>query len=733
MKKKRETVQDNSSDVMKEMRERYDLLTDAEREERELAIEDLRFVTVPGETWDEKQRKARRGRPCYEFPILRSHWRQVCNDQKRARPSIKVRAVEDSDADGAELRAGIIKNIESQSNADIAYDQGFELLAACGFGAWRVVTEYSSDDSWDLDLRIRPIDDALTSVWLDPAGSFGFLEETISRDEFRRRYPKAQEVSFESAKDYGSWFGEDDLRIAEYWRKIEVTKTLVRMSNGKTVVLEDLPEGGFDQLLAQGHTEEKRRPCKGHKVVMSIVSGVEEVDGPHESVFDRIPIVVMYANRFKIDGRWTYCGMVRFSRDPQKLVNYNLTTAQEIASKQPKSPYLLTPKMLEGDGVKALWDRSNAIDAPYLTYTPDPSAPNASPIRLPPPDMPAAFTNMAQMAIDMLKASDGIFDASVGARSNEISGRAIMARQAEGDTATFDYQDTQGKAIQQTGEIILPALPKVYDTARVMRVIGKDGAEDWVRLYDEVTDPRTGIKKTVNDLGAGKYDITVSTGPSYDTQRMEFIDALVQLGQGNPLVAQAVPDLIVGAMDFPKADEAAERLKMLLPPPVQQMLQKGKEMPPEVMQAMQQVEQMGQQAQAAMEQVQQAAMELQQEAAKTDASKRELDAAKREFEAGVKLANAELKTSVLEAEAKMMQAQEGEKSAVQAEQVMSVIAEAEMRAAQAVQMVTEAMTGFAARQAEPEPSRKQITLIRDDAGTIIGAESVEIPEMNDGA
>ena len=643
------TKKAKKEDPLHEMRERYERLTDEESEMRDLAIEDLRFVTIPGHQWEEKQRKNRRNRPCYEFPILRSHWRQVCNDQKKARPSIKVRAVEDSDEEGAELRAGIIKNIESQSNADVAYDKAHEILVASGMGAWRVENEYSSDDSWDQDLRIRPIDDPLTSVWLDPEGYFGFIEEMVSREEFKRRYPKAEPVDFEAAKQYGTWYGEDSVRIAEYWRKVPVTKTIVLMSDGKTLTMEDLKEGEFDQLLAKGLTEVKRRSCKGHKVVMSIVSGSEEIDGPHDTVFDRIPIVVMYANRFKVDGRWNYCGMVRFSRDPQKLVNYNLTTAQEMVSKQAKSPYLLTPKMLEGDGVKQLWDSSNAIDAPYLVYTPDPVAPNGRPTREPPPDMPAAFTNMAQMAIDMLKASDGIFDASVGARSNETSGRAIMARQAEGDTATFDYQDALVKGIQQTGEILLAALPKVYDTPRVMRVIGKDGGEDWKKLYETVIDQETGRKKTINDLSAGKYDVTVSTGPSYDTMRMEYVDALTQLAGSNPLIAQAVPDLIVGALDFPKADEAAERLKALLPPPIQQMLQKGKEMPPEVMQAMQQVEQMGQQAQEAMQQaqeamqqVQQAAMQLEQEQSQVESDRAKVDADKQRAMAEIRVAEARL-------------------------------------------------------------------------------------------
>jgi hypothetical protein len=631
VKEQRKAAKDggNSTDAMKEMRERYDRAVEADQDNRELAIADLKFVTVPGNQWDETQRKARKGRPCYEFPILRSHWRQVVNDQKKARPGIKIRPVENGDVKGAELRQGLIRNIESRSNAERAYDGAFELLSASGFGAWRITTEYSDDDSWDQDICVRPIPDPLTSVWFDPDAKspdmrdakWAFVEETMSRERFEQLYPKAELVSFESSKDYGTWFGEESVRVAEYLRLVPVTKTLLLLSDGRTVDKAEIDDAMASQLMADGVTIQRERVCKTHNVVSSIVSGKEEIDGPYDTVFDRIPLVAVYANRHFIEGKWVWCGMVRFSRDPQKLVNYNFTTGQEVLAKQHKATPIVTPKMLEGAGVKALWDKSNVMDLPYLPITPDPVMPGG-PQYLSPPPVHAAFAQFGQLAIDMLKASDGIFDASVGARSNETSGKAIIARQSEGDTATFDYQDALAFGIQSTGEIILSALPKVYDTPRVVRVLGKDGAEDEVKLYEEGPNG-----EKLNDLSAGKYDTTVTTGPSYDTQRMEFVDALVQLSQGNPMIGQAVPDLIVGSMDFPKAEEAAERLKMLLPPPVQQAMAQ-KDQSPAVVQLQGQMQQM---AQAAKQHIDELNGQMQQMQAKAnsrdDAIMREQNAA----------------------------------------------------------------------------------------------------------
>lgn len=615
---------------MQLMRDRYESATDAEGENRDLALSDLRFVSIPGEAWDEAQRKKRRGRPCYEMPILRSHWRQVVNDQKKARPGIKVRPQRDAEAKDADLRAGLIRNIEAISNAENAYDNAFETLTAGGFGAWRVKTEYSDDDAWELDLRVEPIADALSSVWLDPShkdptgadAGWGFVEEFISAEEFKRRWPNARQLDFESARaeNCSSWFNKDGVRVAEYYRVERYKRQICLLTDGRSVDYDEVKDG-LDELAQQGitiQTDASGKPlirqAEGKRVVMSLVSGAEELEGPFETVFSRIPIITVYANRKLIEGDWHWCGMVRFSRDPQKLVNYNFTTAQELLAKQPKAPYLVTPKMLEGAGVKKMWDKSNAMDSPYLPYTPDPSAPGNAPQRLQGPEMPVAFVNMSQMAVDMLKASDGIYDASVGNRSNETSGKAILARQQEGDTATFDYQDALNKGIQATGRLLGEALPKVYDTPRQVRIMGRDGSEKFVQLYEEVQDQQTGRVIKVNDLSKGKYDYAVTTGPAYDTQRMEFVDALVQLSQGNPLVQQAVPDLIVGSMDFPKADEAAERLKLLLPAPIQQKLEQ-QDQSPATIQLQNMLQQVQQQAQQQIAELQQ---ELQKAQAKAD-------------------------------------------------------------------------------------------------------------------
>jgi hypothetical protein len=621
------------ADAMKEMRDRYDRAVEADKDNRSLGIEDFRFVAVPGNQWDEQQKRKRRGRPCYEFPLLRQHWRQITGDQKQARPQIKIRAVEDGDVEGAELRQGLIRNIEDKSKAGQAYDTAFEWSSAAGFGAWRVVTEYSEDDGWEQDIRIREIPDAMTSVWGDPDakerdwrdGQYAFVEESISRDEFKRRYPKADPIDFDSQSNkerYGSWCGEKEVRIAEYWRKEPVTQVICLLSDGRSISKEDCIAAA-DELAMQGITVVRERTIKTHKVVMSVVSGAEEIDGPYDWPGKRIPIIPCYGDRYFVDGKWVWSGMVRHAKDAARLVNYNITTGQEILAKQHKATPLVTPKMLEGGGVKALWDSSNSVELPYLPYSPDPLMPGG-PAFLSPPPVHAAFANFGQMSIDLLKSSTGIHDASLGERSNETSGKAIIARQREGDTATFSYQDGLAFSIQSTGEVILELLPHVYDTPRVVRVLGKDGGEDWQKINEELPDGTV-----VNDLSAGKYDVSVSTGPSFSTQRAEFADLMLNMAQGNPQLMQVAGDLVMGALDFPKAEQVAERLKMMLPAPIQQQLQAGKDVPPEVMQLQGQLQQMRQMAEERIAELQQEMQQLQAKAqSKDDAILKEINAAK---------------------------------------------------------------------------------------------------------
>lgn len=630
-----------------DVREKYDACTQYEQEVREASVEDVRFANVPGAQWEDSQRKKRGNRPCYEFNLLRQHVRQVTGDQRQARPQVKVRAVEDDDAEGAELRQGLIRNIEAQSNADRAYDTAFEFAATGGFGGWRVVTEYSDDDAWEQDIRIKEVRDPF-AIWFDPAAQeydrrdarYAFFEQRMPRDQFKAQWPKAQCADFDSARDYGDWFGDTTVRVAEYWVKKPTKRTLLLLSDGRTVDADEVAPA-LDEMEAQGITVVREREVQTTKVCMYLVSGAEVLSGPHEWPGKFIPLVPVYGDLLHLDGRDVYSGLVRHAKDAARLGNYQMTTAMESIAKLPKAPYLVTPAMLEGAGVKASWERASREDPLFLAYTPDPKAPGGRPVREQQPEFPAAMVQMAQVCNDLIKGVTGIHDASLGAKSNETSGKAIIARQREGDTANFVYQDNLSRSIRYTGEILLDLIPKVYDTERTIRILGVDGGEKFVKVNKPVMDEQTGQWVKVNDLSAGKYDVTVTTGPSFSTQRAEFVELMNTLFQGNPNAFPLFGDLFFKALDAPQAQELSERAKFMLPPPLQQQMAQGKELPPEAQLAMQQAEQAMQAVQQQMEALQQAATELQQEQAKTTADKAAVQTKLDQIRAQEQILNAE--------------------------------------------------------------------------------------------
>ena len=634
---KRKGAKDGADSVKDEvhalMLKRFDLCNNADETTlRDLAAYDIRFVNVRGAQWDENQRALRKGRPCYEFDILRQQANQITNDQRQARPSIKIRATENNDKKDAEIRQGIIRNIESVSNAERAYDTGFKCGVDGGFGVWGVSTRYAEDMAFEQEIYIEEKLNPF-SVWFDPSakeydrrdGMFAFEETEMSRETYEARYPDKPLTDWDSSRQTSGWFSEHKIRLVRYWVKKPIKKTIVLLSNGKTVNKDEQFLRLFPQLEQEGITIKRERTYETFEVCSYLANGSEFISGPHPWAGKFIPLIPFYGNLLMVDGREQWFGFVRHAIDAQKILNYNITTAQEVLAKQPKSPVLLTLQMLQGEGVKPMWDNANAVDAPYLAYTPDPLVPGG-PRRERPADFPAAFTSMGQVSTDLLKSVTGVNDAVRGLQTNETSGKAILARQRQGDNANFNYQDNLSRSIQFTGEIILDLLPHIYDTERVMRILGEDGAEDYVTLNQAIRDPQTGEEVVLNDLSKGKFDVTVSTGPSFSSQRQEFTDFMMSMSQSNPELFAIGSDLVFEAMDMPFSDKFAERAKAMLPPPIQQLIGKDKKMPPEVQQGMAQVEQAMQKVQEQSQAMQQEAARIHEESMKLDANKAQISA-----------------------------------------------------------------------------------------------------------
>ncbi|QWF19293.1 portal protein [Lysobacter capsici] len=573
---------DKSTDAMMAMRERFSQSVSFDSTLRTAAVDDLRFGFIPGEQWDPRQRAVRQraGRPCYEFNKVRQHSKQITNDLRQNRPQIKVKATKQGTAEAGKIMQGLIRSIEAASHADQAYDTAGFFATNAGFGVIRVTTEYADDDTFELDARIREVRNPF-GIHFDPSaketdkrdGRFAFVPDRISRKEFKERWPDAQPVSFQGCEVYGGpdWWGQDDIRICEYWERDPVKKRVVQLSDGRVIdgdkydkIADELaqPQQLPDGTMSEPITKKSERVVDAWAVKVSIVSGNEVLEGPTPWPGKWIPLVPVWGDLVNIDGKEHWSGMIRPSKDAQRQYNFNRTSMIEIVAEQPKSPLLYTAAMVQG--YEAVWEKMSEANAPALPYNFDPKAPGGRPMREQPPAFPSAMLQLAQIDSDDIKAVTGQHDPSMGVRKGQQSGRAIVALQREGDVANFDYSDNLSRGIRFVGEILVDVLPKIIDTERMVRILGPDDTESYVTINQQVFDDESQQWVTINDLSQAKYDVVCQAGPSYTTMRQEAADALMQLANGGgPAALLALYGALLN-QDMPGIEPVLAGLKQLL-------------------------------------------------------------------------------------------------------------------------------------------------------------------------
>jgi len=463
----------DKNDVLVTAKERFEYALERSSHNREKMRDDIRFAAASPDDpwqWEKADQVTRKGRPMLTINKMPQHIRQVTNDIRQNRPSIRFRPADDNaDPEVADILMGLVKHIEANSDADIAYDTAAECQVVHGLGYIRVLTDYIRPDSFDQDIFIDRIKDPFKCYddpdIQDPAGAdrrFFFIEERMKEKEFKEEYPKADAIDWTFSKDEGWFTGEKE------WQTANTAN---------------------HAYLPYNHVDENGNPIPG-------------------------------------------------------------------------------------------------------------------PNRTQPATVETGLNQIAMGASDDIKAETGQYDASLGQKSNETSGRAIMARQREGDTATFHYVDNLARAVRHVGRIILDMIPRIYDTQRIALILGEDDSQSNVTIdpknpeaMTEYRDEQGEIKRIFNP-NIGTYDIYTTTGPSFTTRRVEAVEAMTSMTQANPQLWQVIGDLLIKNMDWPGAEEMADRMKLTLLPAVQQEMNKdagAPEVPPQVQQAMQQMqEQMGQ-------------------------------------------------------------------------------------------------------------------------------------------
>jgi hypothetical protein len=582
---------DKSADVHAEALKRWGYAYNRERENINNAYEDQLFRL--GDQWDPVALAARTAdsRPVLTFNKLPQFVKQVTGDIRQSRPSVKVVGIDTrADKETAEVLTGMLRYIEGRSDAANIYFSASDSQVACGVGHWRVVSEYADDTTFEQELGIELIEDGIAVLWDPDAshptrkdGRYCFVPVDISQELFKEKYPDFEPSSMTNVGDItypSGWSGDEYVRIAEYWCKKPTKRRLAL-----------LPDGGIDDLtddvdadakaaevVAMGGRVEMR---EAHKIVRYVLSGSDVLEGPEEWPGRYIPIVPLIGEEVRVGRRRYRHGIVRYAKDPQRSYNYFRSTQTEVIALQPKAPWIGTIDNFKDS--EDQWESANVKNWPYLTYRPDPLNGGGAPQRGTPPVTSPGLSEGAADAQEDMYGTTGIYPSSLGQASNEQSGKAIMARQREGDTSTYVYQSNFALAVQHTGRIIVDLIPHIYDTPRVIRCIGEDGKVDVVRINDPASEAIDGaVQRIMNDVTVGAYDVVCEMGPSYTTKRQEAKDGMLQLLQTVPNIAPLIMDLVAKAQDWPLADKIAKRLRTTLPPQImmEEAQESGDEPPP---------------------------------------------------------------------------------------------------------------------------------------------------------
>ena len=548
-------------DIIEEALDRFETAADAWSDIYDLAIEDVTFVDDPEGQWEDSTRKSRENRPCLTFDKLSAAVDRVVGGQLSNMPSIKIRAAEEGDEDIAEVYQGLIRQIDQRGIQ--AFKTAFKFAVKSGWGCLLVDHDYIDDVSLDQDILVREIKNPFC-VLLDPIiqaqpvteARYGFMFEDMERSEFERLYPKAEvgEGDFVSTGNYDGWVTEDAVRVADYYRIVLEERTLVQLSDGRVLDMEEI-ENIRDDLNLQGITLGKTRKVQGRKLERYKITSTEILEKV-ECVGRYIPIIPMFGKTSNINGRYISRGLVRKAKDAQRLYNYSRSVSVEVTALTPKQPYFVTPAMVKGHEAK--WKNMMVSNDPVLMFNFDNGQ---KPFREAPAQGSPGLMQDAQVAADDIKSATGVYDANVGAQGNEISGVAIKGRQYQGEMANFEYADQLVDAMELSGRVMIDMIPYIYDTQRTIRILGEDEKEEAMTVNKTLMDAQTGEYVRTMDLTTGNYDIKVASGPSFTTRKQETAEQLSQIIAQNPAMSEMVGDVLFKNLDLVGGDEVIKRLR----------------------------------------------------------------------------------------------------------------------------------------------------------------------------
>lgn len=623
--------------IVRQAKKDFKRAADHEYKARNLFLDDLKFDAGDPDNnyqWPNQLLGERNGqdRPSLTINKTHQHNLQIINDGKQNKPAIKIIATGgNASFKSAQVYSDVCRNIEYRSNAESAYDTALSFAVRAGIGYVRVIADYEKDvpiDPQDFKaqtLFIRRVKDPL-SVYLDPDISeedgsdarFGFIFEDKPKEEVWKEYPKTKNISSSTTMEGDNWVSENHIRIAEYYRRVEVVDKLLLMTEpdqmpdgtdnpnkGQTSLKREseLPKE-IVKLVREAGDVEEREICT-YKVEWYKIVGETIVDrrvGDEALPIPYVPICRCVGEETVIEGRLDRKSHTRALKDPQRMLNYNASGAVEFGALQSKTPYIGPARAIEGN--ETYWRTANRVNHAILTYNDvDEDAPEgaqiiAAPVRQQPPTSAPVFMQGMQDAVNQMMMASGQYQSQSGEQENAKTLPSIMQRQRAGDNATYHFVEGQARMIRLVGKILIAWIPKVMDTKRIINIRAEDGDEKQITIdpaapqalhENKQVDHRTqeAQVETIFNPNVGKYDVQADVGPGFATKRQDAWNTYSQIVANNPDLMSKIGDLVLKCLDAPYSDEMAERLKRGIDPAL-----KGEGPPPQVAELTLQMENM---------------------------------------------------------------------------------------------------------------------------------------------
>jgi hypothetical protein len=593
----------------------FKLSSEAEADNRTRALFILDFTRPGAKQFNPQEITARGSRPSYSFNQLPKFGRQVINDQWQNVPQIKYIPKTDADVEKAEILEDMVREVQSQGCAQTAYKMAIASQVNMGWGYFAFATDYDNDESNDQNIYIREIPNTF-QVYDDPAcrkqdrsdRRFLIEVEDLPLTEFNRRENReyARDELQSVGSEYPSWatMGENLVRVGHYWR-MEYDKETVWFNKETGEKVTEKPKD------VQNYNE---RVIKKPRVMYYKCTAKEKLEG-RKWQGSHIPYCFVEGNKTVVNGKTYLTGIYEDMISTQVLFNYATNTAIELAESAPISPFIVPLR-----GVKQLekyYDTVNRKNYAYLPYNDidENGLPIAPPQRLQNGADLSSAVALIQMAEQNFYGTSGIYPASLGQQSNEKSGKAILARQREGDVSTSNYADTFRRALLYGGIIFQDLSKKIYDSTREIQVMSEDKKTRVVKINQKYKDPKTG-KVIEYDMTKGEMGVAITTGPSFTTKREEARESQLALFQAAPQAMLPALPMIIRSQDWPNSDKTADAVERGLPPELRDPESQKEQMqgvPPAVQAQLQQAQQIIQQIGQALQEVQQQNQQLQQE------------------------------------------------------------------------------------------------------------------------